>query len=319
MSGNRMAYPLLISLANIDASIWSKASIHAYLLLALLPTTKFLHKHTRVHGLLQDQLVHQALNIVLSPLKTAAAVGIMMSDPRGNLCYCFTPIAAWIANMPEESLLPAGTSTKVSPVTTATATEFGDAYWHPSHTAANTLAAICTTCSQYPPMNYKNFLKAIKQLQLNSVIEPCWKVWLFSEPSNFITPEMLHHFHQMFWDHNVKWCIAAIGATKLDFQCFSLIQTLVGYWAFNKGISKLKQVTSHGHCAVQRYIIAHQQTCNLSEMTYCDLSVWNQTFKLDKSDKSGQTSSTVVSEIRHSSHSDTQTFKSFKSPSQSDP
>ena len=54
MSGNRMAYPLLISLANIDVSIRSKASMHAYLLLALLPTTKFLHKHTRVCGLLQD-------------------------------------------------------------------------------------------------------------------------------------------------------------------------------------------------------------------------------------------------------------------------
>ena len=57
----------------------------------------------------------------------------------------------------------------------------------------------------------------------------------------------------------------------------------------------------------------HQQTCNLSEMTYCDLSVWNQTYKSDKSDKSGQTFSTMVSEIRHSSHSVTQSFKSFKS------
>ena len=53
----------------------------------------------------------------------------------------------------------------------------------------------------------------------------------------------------------VHFSIAAIGATKLDFH-FSLIQTLVGYWAFNKGILKLKQVTSRDHHAVQRYIIA---------------------------------------------------------------
>ena len=177
-----------------------------------------------------------------------------MSDPRGNLHYCFTPIAVWIADTPEESLL-AGTSMKVSPVTTATATEFGDTYRHPSCTAANTLTAIRTACSQYPPTDYKNFLKAIKRLQLNGVVKPCWKMWLLSEPSNFITPEMLHHFHRMFWDHNVKWCIAAIGATELDF-CFSLIQALVGYRAFNEGISKLKQVTGRDHRAVQRYIIA---------------------------------------------------------------
>ena len=161
MSGNHMAYPFLISLANIDVSIRSKASLHAYLLLALLPVAKFSHKVTRIRSLLQDRLVHQALSIVLSPLRTAVAVRIMMSDPIGNLRYCFTPIAAWIADTPEESLL-AGTSTKISPVTTATAMEFGDAYRHPPRTAANTLAAIHKACSQHSPMDYKNFLKAIK-------------------------------------------------------------------------------------------------------------------------------------------------------------
>jgi len=58
----------------------------------------------------------------------------------------------------------------------------------------------------------------------------------------------------MFWDHDIKWCIAAIGAAKLDFH-LSLIQTPMGYRAFNKGVSKLKQVTGCDH-AVQHYIIA---------------------------------------------------------------
>jgi len=102
MSGNRMAHPVLISLANIDTRLRSKTSLHTYLLLALLPITKFMHKTTWVRSLLQDRLVHQALNIVLSPLKTAASMGIMMSDPRGNLRYCFTPLVAWIADTPEE-------------------------------------------------------------------------------------------------------------------------------------------------------------------------------------------------------------------------
>ncbi|KAI5984418.1 hypothetical protein EDD15DRAFT_2177214 [Pisolithus albus] len=205
MSGNCMAHPLLISLANIDKHIRSKTSLHAYLLLALLPIAKFAHKNTRVRSLLQDRLVHQALNIVLSPLKTAASVGIMMSDPSGNL--------------------------------------------------PNTLAAIHTACSQSSPTDYTNFLKAIKPLRLNGVVEPFWKLWLLSDPSDFITPEVLHHFHRMFWDHDVKWCIAATGAVELDFR-FSIIQTLVGYRAFNEGISKLKQVTGRDHRAIQRYIIA---------------------------------------------------------------
>ncbi|KIJ10412.1 hypothetical protein PAXINDRAFT_27957, partial [Paxillus involutus ATCC 200175] len=204
MSSNHMAHPLLISLANIDASIQSKTSLHAYLLLALLPIAKFTHKTTR------DWLVHQALNIMLAPLKTAAAVGIMMSDPVGNLRYCYTPLVSYITDTPEESLL-AATGTK-------------------------------------------NFLKAIKPLLLNGVVEPFWKDWALSEPSDFLKPEPLHHFHHMFWDHNAKWCIAAVGASELDF-CFSIIQTPVGYRAFDEGILKLKQVTSRDHCAVQHYIV----------------------------------------------------------------
>lgn len=147
MSGNCMAHPVLISLANIDMSIQSKASLHAYLLLALLLIVKFTHKTTHVCSL-QDQLVHSPLNIVLSPLKTAAAVGMMMNNPVDNLHYCFTPLASWITDTLEEGLL-AETGPKASPVTTATLKNFGDAFRHPSpppRTAEITLAAILTAC-----------------------------------------------------------------------------------------------------------------------------------------------------------------------------
>ena len=248
-----MVYPLLISLANIDSHIHSKTSLHAYLLLALLPIVKFMHKNTCICGLLQDWLVHQALNVVLSSLKTVVAVGVMMSDPWGNLCYCYMPLAAWIADMPEETLL-AAMGAKASPVTTATSKDFGDAFRHPPCTGENTLAAIHTACSQHAPTDYKNFLKVIKRLHLNSVIDPCWKQWMLSDPSHFFTPEVLHHFHHMSWDHDVQWCITATGAAELDFH-FSLIQTPVGYRVFSDGISKLTQVTGHDHRAVQCYFI----------------------------------------------------------------
>ena len=45
----------------------------------------------------------------------------------------------------------------------------------------------------------------------------------------------------------------AFGANELDFR-FSIIQTL-GYWAFNKGLPKLEQVTSYDHHTIQHYII----------------------------------------------------------------
>ena len=85
MSGNRMAHPLLLSLANIAMDVCSKGLLHGHLLLALLPVPTFIHKKSHVRSLLSDRLLHCCLDLVLTPLKIAAAIGIMMNDPRGNL------------------------------------------------------------------------------------------------------------------------------------------------------------------------------------------------------------------------------------------
>lgn len=253
MTGNRMAHPVLISLANIDKNIRSKTSLHGYMLLVLLPVAKFIHKNTRVRSLLQDHLFHQALNLILQPLKTAATMGVMMNDPVGNLRYCYTPLAAWITDTPEQGLLT-GTGPKVSPVMTAKSKNFGDPFRHPPHTGSVTLTTIRTVYAKQDPLDYKMFLKAIRELGLNGILEPFWKGWPLSSPSVFLHMEPLHHFHRFCWDHDCQWCIMAVGAQELDFH-FSLIQTTISYRSFEDGISKLKQVTSRDHWAVQRYLV----------------------------------------------------------------
>ncbi|KAI6028252.1 hypothetical protein EDC04DRAFT_2572907, partial [Pisolithus marmoratus] len=130
--------------------------------------------------------------------------------------YCYTPLASWIADTPEECLLMA-TSPKASPITTATSKDFGDLFHHPPHTSSITLSAIQCACAEQNPFDYENFIKVIRTLCLNSVIEPIWKGWLLSEPSDFITPEPLHHFHRFSWDHDTRWCIIATRAAKFDY------------------------------------------------------------------------------------------------------
>ena len=127
MTGNWMAHPLLLSLANIDSDICSKGSLHTHLLLALLPVVSFIHLKTRVCSLLADCLIHESLDFVLNPLKVAAAVRIIHPDPVGNLWCCFTPFVAHITDTPEQTLL-LETSPKASPVSTATCKQFSDPY-----------------------------------------------------------------------------------------------------------------------------------------------------------------------------------------------
>ncbi|KAI5994395.1 hypothetical protein EDD15DRAFT_2165927 [Pisolithus albus] len=106
MSGNRMAHPLLLSLANIATDIRSKGSLHGHLLLALLPVPSFIHKKSRIRSLLSDRLFHRCLDLILTPLKIAATVGVMMNDPHGNLRYCYTPLVGALCSRADPDDLP---------------------------------------------------------------------------------------------------------------------------------------------------------------------------------------------------------------------
>ena len=50
MSGGHTTHPLLISLANIDSALRSKASNHLFVLLAILPIPKFIEPDKKVKG-----------------------------------------------------------------------------------------------------------------------------------------------------------------------------------------------------------------------------------------------------------------------------
>ncbi|KAG1732353.1 hypothetical protein EDB19DRAFT_1640230 [Suillus lakei] len=105
MTGRCLTHPLLISLANIKMAVRNKASSHAFLLTALLPITEFLHLAKCMQGVLEARLIHHCLDIILKPLKQAAHIGRMMSDPVGNLRYCFTPLASYIMDTPKAAML----------------------------------------------------------------------------------------------------------------------------------------------------------------------------------------------------------------------
>lgn len=248
-----MAHPLLISLANIAMDIRSKGSLHAHLLLALLPVPSIIHKNSRVRSLLSDRLFHHCLSLVLTPLKIAAAIGVIMNDPRGNLRYFYTPLVGYIADTPEQCLLSCA-STRASPMSTATYHQFGDDTRHNPRTAEYILNAISALCSRADPDDFPAFLKVAKEHGLNGVHEPFWMDWPLSDPAQFLKVEPLHHFFRMAWDHDIQWSISVVGGAEIDYR-FTLLQTPVGYRSFAEGISKLKQVTGRDHRAIQRYIL----------------------------------------------------------------
>ncbi|KAI5984375.1 hypothetical protein EDC04DRAFT_2525638, partial [Pisolithus marmoratus] len=117
-----------------------------------------------------------------------------------------------------------------------------------------TLDNIEQACIEADLNDFEEFLKVTKHYSLSGVHKPFWWNWPLSNPSKFLMPEVLHHFHHLFWDHDLQWCIVVLRLAEIDYH-FSPIQTPVRYCSFGEGVSKLKQVTGCNHHAMRRYIV----------------------------------------------------------------
>jgi len=255
MTGDRVAHPLLISLANLVADIRMKSSHNSFVLLALLPVPKFVERDKKISGVLNDRLFHASLNFVLHPLKIGASIGVMMADPVGSRRFCFTPCAAYMVDT-QEAIKLAGVAGKTSHLTMADYRNFGDPFRHAPRTASITLGQRHAIRQEADPSgDLKEYSLAAMKYRLNGVDKLFWRDWPGAEPSIFLTPEPLHQWHKFFWDHEAKWCTRAVGAAEIDFH-FSILPHRIGFRQFKEGISTLKQVTGREHRDVQRYIIA---------------------------------------------------------------
>jgi hypothetical protein len=265
MTGDRTAHPVLLSLSNIHTDVRMKSSNRAFLLVALLPCPKFITKDKKFRGVLENRVIHLCLDIITHPLKLAARAGRMMSDPRGYSRFCYPFLASYMVDTPEAAML-AGVAGKTSHLTMADYHGFGDAIRHEPRTASTTLAQLTELATTVHPLDLPVYIPAAKAIRLNGVHLPFWRDWylqtppgiptqtLIADPSRFLTPEPLHHWHKQFWDHDMKWSIRAVGADELDFR-FSTLQPIVGFKHFKDGVSTLKQVTGRTHRDIERYIV----------------------------------------------------------------
>ncbi|KAN0093092.1 hypothetical protein V8E55_003876 [Tylopilus felleus] len=74
------------------------------------------------------------------------------------------------------------------------------------------------------------------------------------DPTHIFPPEILHIFTRFFYDHDMRWCICAIGPAEIDFQ-FSILQPIMNHRCFTTRITNLKQVTGKTQRDIQQYII----------------------------------------------------------------
>ncbi|KAE9395609.1 hypothetical protein BT96DRAFT_958463 [Gymnopus androsaceus JB14] len=174
-----------------------------------------------------------------------------MSDPLGQLWVCYTPCASFIVDTPEASLISCvGGGGKTSPFTEATYKDYGDSKQHPPRLLDATLNRIQSIeDAGILPDDFPAYYNACVKQRTNGVSTPFWADWPLVEPYQFLTPEPLHHWYKMYWDHDVKWAIQV---------------KILGYRQFLEGISALKQVTGRTHRDVMHFLIF---VCTLRALT----------------------------------------------------
>ncbi|KAF8833527.1 hypothetical protein BDN67DRAFT_916778 [Paxillus ammoniavirescens] len=178
--------PLFLTRGNIDLDIHMKASAHVWCCITFMPIPKF-ETHPNYQTILQTRVWHKCADLVTANLKHAAVHGDFMVDPFGQLWLSFSPLVAWMADLPEQ-LMIACVSKNASPVTEATHKQFGDGGQYTVCTGEMTLQHIYDAAQTINTWDLHQFQKHVKTKLLSGVHLPFWHDWHLSNPSVFLVP-----------------------------------------------------------------------------------------------------------------------------------
>jgi len=246
-------HPVFITIGNIDSDVRMKATSRAWRCVAYMPIPKF-RVHPDYQGILQACVWHKCMDIIFANLKATARDGQLMPDPFRCIRHVFTPLVAYVCDLPEASMVAALTK-NVSPLTIAVQNQFGDGILYPPRTGHHTLQLIFTISQKVDPWDLDRFQKEAKAVNLSGVHMPFWRDWKFACPHLFLAGEVLHTCHKFFADHPLNWIKETVGKYELDAR-FMAQHKRVGTRHFAKGISHVKQMTGREHRDIQRTIVA---------------------------------------------------------------
>ncbi|KAI0054884.1 hypothetical protein BV25DRAFT_1816397, partial [Artomyces pyxidatus] len=209
-------HALLLSIANIHADMRRKEASHAYALAAYIPVPNFSNVSASEQSILARRVYHRCLDIILAELKRAERHPRWMLDPNGQFRLVHTPLVAWVADCPDQSMV-AGISPTASALVVASSASKPAVPLIPipPHMRQRTLEFIYAACSRTDPWDLHAFSKTAPILGFNGVIPPFWRYWGAAEPSAFLMQDVADHWRRFFYRHCLKWIADIIGGPSL--------------------------------------------------------------------------------------------------------
>ncbi|KAG8725993.1 hypothetical protein FRC10_007571, partial [Ceratobasidium sp. 414] len=231
MAGGQQAYPVYVTVGNIEKSVRRETSSKATELVAYLPVDDFEHVESAAEqSRLRHTLTHRAMEKVVEPLRMASKEGVTMLCPDGRFRRGYPIVAGSVGDF-KEQCVNACVKESGCPKCWKKYAGRGDNTQAPPRTTRETLEAI----SRYFE---GGTLSELGKLGL----KPWWPWWAnlpYVEFHGAVMPDLLHQLYQgMIKTHLIPWLKKKIGKRQFD-TYFIAMPEAEGMRHFKLGISKL--------------------------------------------------------------------------------
>lgn len=235
-SGDKKAWPVYLTLGNINKSTRRKPSARATVLLGYIPVTK-LECFTKVKRAQAGyQVFHDCMAKLLAPLQAAGREGTDILCADGLIRHVFPILAAYVADHPEQCLV-ACTGEKRCPRCVAGYHNIGEPLQSAWRDQTSTIKAMTDKARGISSIQFEaQGLRGVK---------PFWENLPYCDIFSSFTPDILHQLHKgVFKDHIVAWATECLngGPNEVD-QRFCTMPPGNELRHFKKGISLVSQWT----------------------------------------------------------------------------
>ncbi|KAJ7689554.1 hypothetical protein B0H17DRAFT_937114, partial [Mycena rosella] len=247
-SGDKQAWPVYLTIGNIEKDTRRAPSSRATVLLGYIPVTKLEIFSKKTRSSVAHQLFHDCMRVMLEPLRKAGNDGVKMDCADGFVRMMYPILSAYIADYPEQCLV-ACCRENACPRCLVHPKERGKAVNSTLRDPDKTLRVlIAQSKGEFPPKFVDQNLRPIN---------PFWANFPHCDIFSCMTPDILHELHNgVFGDHVVGWATAAMAGDSAEvdsrFRAMSPHPTLRH---FKKGISLTSQWTGTERKQMQKVFL----------------------------------------------------------------
>ena len=247
-SGDKQAWPVYLSIGNIEKAIRRQPTSRAMVLIGYIPVCKlecFSDKNRSVEGY---QLFHECMRTLLEPLVEAGKQGVDMPCADGFIRRVFPILSAYIADYPEQCLV-ACCRENACPQCQVPAKKRGDRIHSVLRDPQETLR---TLAEKSRGENPKKFVS-----QNLRPINPFWRDLPHCNIFSSMTPDLLHQLHKgVFKDHIVSWSTQAMNGDSAEIdRRFRTMTPHPSLRHFKKGIALTTQWTGTEHKNMEKVFL----------------------------------------------------------------